>query len=153
MLLGLTRGTAWAKMADDRFKLGDPEVISFTCVVCVGEILALAERNGWGGEKRAALEERIGEFPQAPINDREVLDAYARIDAWSSGKAVDAPGNAPPPKPAARLGQNDLWIAAATHASGAILLSTDSDFERLSGIWIQFERIEQGRGEGRARDG
>ena len=41
------------------------------------------------------------------------------------------------------MGKNDLWIAATAHASGAILLSTDGDFEHLASVWFRYERIDQ----------
>ena len=39
--------------------------------------------------------------------------------------------------------QNDMWIAATTHASHATLLSTDTDFEHLAGNWLDFVCIDQ----------
>lgn len=29
------------------------------------------------------------------------------------------------------MGKNDLWIAAAAHAAGAMVLTTDKDFDHL----------------------
>ncbi len=43
MLLGLARGAPWARWAYNHFGLGNSEVIYYTSVVCVGELLALAE--------------------------------------------------------------------------------------------------------------
>lgn len=146
MLLGLARRADWARQAYLQFNLGNSDVVSFTSVVCVGEILAIAERNGWGSKQRTRLESMLRDFPDLPIKDPDILRAYALIDAWSCGKPVSAPGSAPPPKPAAKMGKNDLWIAATAHASGAILLSTDDDFEHLDGVWLTFERIDQTSG-------
>lgn len=142
ILLGLAREAEWARLAYSRFSLGDPDVISFTSVVCKGEILAIAERNGWGQKKRVALDRMLQAFPDLPIKDPQILRAYALIDAWSCGKSVPAPGQAPPPKPAVPMGKNDLWIAATAHASGATLLSTDGDFEHLDGVWFSVEKID-----------
>jgi len=143
ILLGLTREADWARWTYTRFHLGDPDAISFTSIVCKGEILAIAERNGWGPRKRTTLDRMLSEFPDLPIRDPNILRSYALIDAWSRGKSVSAPGEAPPPKPAVPMGKNDLWIAATAHASGAILLSTDGDFEHLDGVWFRYERIDQ----------
>ena len=143
ILLGLARKAPWARQAYVRFHLGDPDVISFTSVVRKGEILAIAERNGWGPKKRTTLARMLDQFPDLPIKDPDILRAYALIDAWSCGKAVPAPGNAPSSKPAVTMGKNDLWIAATAHASGAILLSTDRDFEHLGGVWLRYERVDQ----------
>ena len=133
----------WARRAYEQFKLGDPDVISFTSVVCIGEIFAIAERNGWGPTKRTILDRMLRELPDLPIKDPDILKAYARIDAWSCGKPVAAPQGAAPPKPAVKMSKNDIWIAATAHVSGAILLSTDGDFEHLDGVWLKFERVDQ----------
>jgi len=39
--------------------------------------------------------------------------------------------------------QNDLWLAATTHAIGATLVSTDKDFSHLDGIWFELRHIDQ----------
>lgn len=52
MLLGLTRGQQWAKAAFDLLELHDPETTVFTSVICHGEMLALAEKRGWGPSRR-----------------------------------------------------------------------------------------------------
>ena len=83
------------------------------------------------------LDGMLREFPDLPIKDPDILRAYALIDAWSCGRSVTAPRNALPPKPARRMGKNDLWIAATAHASGATLLSTDRDFQQLDGVWLR----------------
>jgi len=143
ILLGLAREAEWARRAYVQYSLGDPDVISFTSVVCKGEILAIAERNGWGSNKRSKLDSMLREFPDLSIQDPDILRAYALIDTWSGGTEVAAPLGAFPPNPAVTMGKNDLWIAATAHVSGAILLSADDDFEHLNGVWLKYERIDQ----------
>lgn len=41
------------------------------------------------------------------------------------------------------MGKNDLRITATAHAAGAVLLSTDKDFEHLDGVWFRFEHVDQ----------
>ena len=113
----------------------------FTSIICQGEILTLAEKNGWGIDKRTCLEQLLNRIPSLNISQGQITDAYARIDAWTHGKSVMSPNNAPPPKPAVPMKQNDLWIAASTHASGATLVSTDEDFSHLDSIWFPFVNI------------
>ena len=143
ILLGLTREAPWARRLYVRFRLGDSDVISFTSVVCKGEILAIAERNGWGAKKRMTLERMLRQFPDLPVKDPDILRAYALIDAWICERSVPTPGNVPPPKPAVTMGKNDLWIAATAHVSGAVPLSTDGDFEHLEGVWLRYEWVDQ----------
>lgn len=143
LLVGFTRAAPWALQTRERFALGSPEAIVFTSVVCRGEILALAEKNGWGSKKRTRLESVLDTIPTLDINRPTILAAYARIDAWTHGTAVHAPRDTPPPKPAVSMAQNDLWIAATAHASGSTLLSTDTDFRHLNGIWFPFVEVDQ----------
>ena len=125
ILLGLARKAPWPRQTHHQFNLGDADAISFTSVVCIGEILAIAERNGWGSKKRSTLERTLARLPDLPIQDPDILKAYALIDAWSQGTSVADPVGAAPPKPAVRMSKNDLWIAATAHVTGAILLSAD----------------------------
>ncbi len=143
ILLGFARKAPWARRAYEQFNLGGPEVISFTSVVCIGEIFAIAERNGWEAKKRTTLERALAELVDLPIKDPGILNAYALIDAWSRGSPVTAPGDAPPPKPAVPMSKNDLWIAATAHVTGAILLSTDKDFGHLDSVWLRYEFVDQ----------
>ena len=143
LLLGFTRKAPWAIQARAEFNLGDRQTMVFTSIICRGEILALAEKNGWGSKKRTRLEQVLNEVPTLDINKQTILDAYARIDAWTHGRSVRSPQNLPPPKPAKPMKQNDLWIAATTHASRATLLSTDTDFEHLHEIGLEFIYVTQ----------
>ena len=145
LLLGFIRQAPWAIQARAEFNLGDQDVMAFTSVVCQGEILALAEKNGWGSGKRTRLENVLKDVPTLSIDNERILDAYARIDAWTHGKPVNSPRNAPPPKTAVPMKQNDIWIAATAHASGAELLSADKDFAHLDDIWFNFTWIDQKR--------
>ena len=144
MLLGFVREAPWAIKARADYSLGDSETMVFTSVICRGEILALAEKNGWGAKRRTRLDDVLETIPTLDIDQPAILDAYARIDAWTHGKSVASPGNVLPPQPAVSMKQNDMWIAATTtHACNATLLSTDSDFEHLAGIWLDFVYVDQ----------
>ena len=114
-----------------------------TSVVCVGEIRALAEKSGWGSKRRIRLESLLEKFLVLPIKNHEILTAYALIDAWTSGKPVEAPLGTPPLRPARKMGKNDLWIAATAHVTRAALLSTDRDFEHLGDVWFVYHFVDQ----------
>lgn len=90
------------------------------------------------------MEGILDRLPTIDINDQSILHAYARIDAWTHGKAVISPTGSPPPQPAKPMGQNDLWIAATAHATGFNLLSTDNDFLHLDRLWLDFIYVKQG---------
>jgi tRNA(fMet)-specific endonuclease VapC len=94
----------------------------------VGELLAIAERAGWGPVKRAGLEVSLQELIWIDINDRLILAAYASIDSFSLSKGKV-------------MGKNDIWIAACAAVTGGVLMTTDKDFDhlhpdRIQRIWI-----------------
>ena len=91
LLLGFIREAPWAIRARTEFKLGDRETMVFTSIVCKGEILALAEKRGWGSNRRARLEDVLAQIPTLDISRQTILAAYALIDAWTHGKAVTSP--------------------------------------------------------------
>lgn len=84
-------------------------------------------------------------LPRLDVGKGGVLKAYALVDAWTHGRPVAAPNDAPPPKPARSMGKNDLWIAATAHASGAVLVTTDRDFDHLHGTWLNREFVDVSR--------
>lgn len=96
------------------------------CTIVRGEIRYGLERMPRGrrerelGAKAAKLFARVpcGSVPEA------AADIYARIkrDAEQQG---------------GRLDENDLWIAATAMARGAIVVTSDSDFRRISGLDIE----------------
>ena len=143
ILLGFIREAPWALRAREDYNLGDRETLVFTSVICQGEMFALAEKNGWGAKRRAHLVEVLNEIPTLGVGRRSILDAYARIDAWTHGKPVASLVNLPPPRPAVSMKQNDLWIAATAHAIGATLISADSHFQHLNKIWLDFVYVSQ----------
>lgn len=108
----------------------------YTTAVNAGELLAISERNEWGSEKLRILEDLFEEFPVLERITPQIYRAYALIQCWTQGTSVEAPGDAPPPKPSRPIGQNDLWIAATAHADGSALLTADEDFLPFDGIWF-----------------
>jgi len=141
LLLGFTRRAPWAIKARERLDLGDTETMVFTSVICQGEILALAEKNGWGANKRGRLEQLLDQIPRLDISRKEIISAYALINAWTHGNSSMSPPIASPPRPAVPMTQNDMWIAATAYASGATLVSTDKDFTHLNEIGIIFAYV------------
>lgn len=137
ILVEIVRGSPRARVALERAGLRDAKARGLIPAVCAGELLAIQERNSWGGAKREALKRLFKDIPLAPIARPEVWTAYALIQCWTQGVAVSSPGQAPPPKQSRPMGQNDLWIAAIAHTTGASLLTGDRDFLPLDGIWFE----------------
>jgi tRNA(fMet)-specific endonuclease VapC len=118
VLLHLIRGGELGRYIRSTFKLDDAAYRPLVSIVTHGEIWALASRNRWGADKRAALRLMLDNLVTIDLNDDAILAAYVETDA----AARAAPGGA------RNLGDNDLWIAATARAADAVLLTTDRDF-------------------------
>lgn len=95
----------------------------------------------WGRERRDDMRALLDPLPTVEVRAPGVVDAYASIQTWTRGKRVESSGDAPPPKPAIPMSHNDLWVAATAHALDMSLMSADSDFLHLDGIWFEFIRV------------
>ena len=142
MLLGFIMCAPWALRVREEYHLADPERMVYTSVVCKKEVLDLADKFGWGSNKRTRLQRVLSRIPTLNLDD-EVVNAYALIDAWTHGTSVDSPNDASPPQPAVPMSQNDLWIAATAHVHSAALVSTDGDFDHLDETWLQLIYVDQ----------
>lgn len=93
------------------------------CSIVRGEVLYGLERMA-DGRRRRDLETKIGTLfaaiPCEPVPEA-AADHYARIK-----RTAERTGT--------RLDENDLWIAATALALDAILVTRDSDFQRLDGL-------------------
>jgi tRNA(fMet)-specific endonuclease VapC len=124
IVLALLRDNALGKAVDQAYGLSGSLNRNLVSVVTVGELLSFASRARWGPAKCASLEAALQELVWIDINDRSVLDAYAVIDSLSvSGGRT--------------MGKNDVWIAASAAVTGAVLLTTDRDFDHLHQQHIQ----------------
>lgn len=88
-------------------------------VVTTGELRSLIYQFHWGRNKADQALFLLNYFKEVPIHDRDIIEAYATMDAYS-----EAFGRS--------MGKNDLWIAATAKVTGATILTTDKDFDHLS---------------------
>ena len=121
VVLYLVRGGAVGKELAAAFGLMNSVNRPLVSVVTHGELLLLAARNNWGAEKRAALENALGNLVTVDLNDKAVLSAYVEVQQYSRR----APGGS------RELNANDAWIVACAKAAEATLLTTDRDFSHL----------------------
>ena len=118
ILLELVRDKDLGKQISSQFNLNGAVHRPLISIVTVGEIWALADQFGFGENKREFLKKVLATLVILDINHESVLDAYVEIDR-ACRKA----------KGGARiLSKNDLWIAATTKATGAMLVTMDKDF-------------------------
>ena len=121
VILALVRAKELGQHIDERFGLRSSSQRPLVSVVSLGEAQVLARRNGWGEPKLAALENALDNLIVVDINHRAVIDAYVELDLHSQAHREGA----------RNMGKNDLWIAACAKAAGAVLLTTDKDFDHL----------------------
>ena len=100
----------------------------FTCPIVKGEILFGILRLPTG-KRRRDLEQKSNElFAQIPCDPipENVGDTYAQIKvaAQQQGTSLD---------------ECDLWIAATALALDAILVTSDSDYQRIAGLGLRLE--------------
>jgi tRNA(fMet)-specific endonuclease VapC len=119
---------AGAKLRSD-YHLGSRRPRPILPLVVKAEVKSLALQFGWGGEKHEALDDLLRELPIADISSEPVITAYARLDQESR-------------KVGRKMGKNDLWIAAVAAVQGAVILTTDKDFDHLHPTLVRIERVE-----------
>lgn len=118
VVLHLVRHSELGKKIVNDLTLGARPLTPLISVVSVGEIFVFARRRRWEKAKLDRMEDLLRNLVWVDINSSDVLDRYADIIA-----SVEKGG--------AKIGQNDAWIAACASVSGAVLVTTDGDFDRL----------------------
>lgn len=111
-------------------------------VVTMGEIEALKVQHNWGEPRIKALNtffEGIS-FIDITHTDNELIEAYARIDAYSKRKATDRFGNYLDDTHKT-MHKNDLWIAATAFVLDIPLLTSDGDFDHLNGTLLNVMKV------------
>jgi len=124
ILLHWTRDTAQAKAIDQQFQLSQLRMRPLICEVSIGEMLAFSRSRKWGSQKQQRLKDIVErQTVIVRISDPRVMDAYADLStlAKSSGWSLFHE-------------KNDLWVGAATRASGSHLLTMDTDFLPLRNV-------------------
>ena len=141
LLLGYIRGAGYAEYAERKHALSQPPNIPLISVVSKGEIYSLAIQFAWGSQKRKELDDLLRRIPAVDINTERIIHRYAEIDAYSQGKDRTKPlldGMT-----SRNMGKNDIWIAATSSVLNATLLTTDTNFDHLNGVFIAVVYIDQ----------
>ena len=96
------------------------------CTVVRGEVLYGLELMPDGRKKlefKRKINDLLSILPCVPIPE-EAANDYARIKRGTERRG-------------SRLDENDLWIAATSLSLGAVLVTADSDFERVRGLKLE----------------
>ena len=135
ILINAVRNTPLFESIETDLNLFSPNNSTHISTVSVGEIYSLALRNKWGQKRKNAVEAFLELVQTLPVATRQLMRAYAEIDAYSQGKHPNL--HLPVGLSARNMGKNDLWIAATAHVLDATLVSTDKDFLHLDGVFIK----------------
>ena len=118
VLINVVRGNEIANRIDQTPSIRQRADRPLISVISVGEALSFATQLKWGTEKVERLRALMDELVVMDINSALVLESYARFDALQISGGWN-------------LKENDLWIAACSAASGAVLVTSDRDFDQL----------------------
>lgn len=107
-------------------------------IVTRAELRVMAYLNNWGEKKAQTLQDILAQCIEIPIATDDIVDAYARIEAYSLNKPV--PG-LPKRGQSDTMGKNDLWVAATASVLHGELLTRDKDFDHLHGVFFTVHKI------------
>ncbi len=115
------------------------KTLMYISVVTEAEIRSLSIRNKWTLKRLNALSEVLEDVQVIEIDQSHVI-SYAEIDSFSqrlnpnfTNYKFNTPRN---------MGKNDLWIASLATLLGLTLVTTDSDFDHLNGIFFDVRKIQ-----------
>lgn len=132
IVLGFVRRNVVAQTVSEILRLTDDNEI-FVSVVSEGELWSIAHQSNWGASRRNDLKNLLTLYQRADINDDDLIQRYADIDAFSQNKLAGRSSGTS----ARNMGKNDLWIAASASLAGASLITTDKDFDHLHGQFVE----------------
>ena len=79
-------------------------------------------------------------IPVVDINTDRIIQRYAEVDAYSQGKDRSKP--LPSGMSSRNMGKNDIWIAATASVLNATLVTTDTDFDHLNGVFLNVAYVD-----------
>jgi predicted nucleic acid-binding protein len=126
------------EFVDNNFQPLDVANEAVISIVSVGEIKAIAIKNGWGKRKIERIVRVLHQVIIADINTEETVNRYAEIDGFSQGRLSYKKSNFS----ARNMGKNDIWIAATASVLEATLLTTDNDFDHLDKEFLTVAKID-----------
>ena len=130
-------GLQFERFLEDVYRVSIQQDRLLISVVSVGELNAFIKKSGLGARRRSFIDRMILQCITVPINNKNIIDWYGDIDAYSQGKAD------PVPFTARNMGKNDLWIAATACAYDLPLVTSDDDFPHLDGKFLDLRYVEQ----------
>ena len=108
--------------------LSDLNDYLFTCTIVRGEILFGIQKLPIGRRRQVLENQAINLFEELPCLaiPKQAADYYAPMKNYAEQQGTP-------------LSENDLWIASTAMAFDAILVTTDSDFQRIAEFGLKLE--------------
>lgn len=136
ILIGLVR----SKNPKSLLKYLNPDnQLLYISVATEAEIKSFSVKSNWGANRLNKLDEVLDYVIIVDIV-QSYVNVYAQIDSFSqrlnpafTNYNFNTPRN---------MGKNDLWIASLAALLGLTLVTTDSDFDHLNGIFFDVRRIK-----------
>lgn len=138
ILIIYIRGRNLKEYIESTFRPFEPPNVPMISVVTIGEIESFAKQNKWGIRRIQLMHDFLKQFVVVDINVKQIIEKYAEIDTFSQGKLEGRPLR----MSSRNMGKNDLWIAATSSVTKATLLTTDSDFNHLNGVYLDLKKID-----------
>ena len=137
VLAALKDHPLWSHV-QSKYNLSADDALLIISTATVGELLSLAEQQGWGQPKKEKLEKILRRYVIIDIShaDDPIMSTYARIDAFSQGKLTGHTLGLS----SRNMGKNDPWIAATAAVTNAKLITTDADFDHLGEVFLDLDR-------------
>ncbi len=108
--------------------LSDVDNYIFTCTIVRGEILFGIQRLPAGRRRQVLENQTTSLFEALPCHPipKEAADNYATMKSFAEQQGTP-------------LSENDLWIGATAMTFNAVLVTADSDYQRISNFGLQIE--------------
>ena len=129
IILHYARRSIVQQKMEPEYRLLSRSEVALISYVSEAEARTMAAYREWGKPALIQLEFVLEAFRIVPIEHEEILKAYTEVDVYSRKQGI-------------KMGKNDLWIAATVRITGAILLTTDMDFDHLDGVLIAREWVD-----------
>lgn len=129
IILHYARRSMVQQKMEPEYRLLSRSEVALISYVSEAEARTMAAYREWGKPALTQLEFVLEAFRIVPIEHEEILKAYTEVDVYSRKQGI-------------KMGKNDLWIAATVRITGAILLTTDMDFDHLDGVLIAREWVD-----------
>ena len=111
-------------------------------VASIAEVESFMVQIKWGEVKRKYMHQLLERCITIDIEKHNELlrNNYVHIDAYSKRK-LEGPDGKLIDCSSITIGKNDIWIAATTRSTDAILLTSDGDFDHLNKVFFDVKKF------------